>query len=50
MLQTPDVQARISREGADPVGSSPAQFTARVKSEIDKWAKVVKAAGLAVAN
>ncbi len=50
MLQTPDVQARISREGADPVGSSPAQFAARVKGEIDKWAKVVKAAGLAAAN
>jgi tripartite-type tricarboxylate transporter receptor subunit TctC len=50
MLQTPDVQARISREGADPVGSSPAQFSARVKSEIEKWAKVVKAAGLGAAN
>jgi tripartite-type tricarboxylate transporter receptor subunit TctC len=50
MLQTSDVQARISREGADPVGSSPAQFTARVKSELDKWAKVVNAAGLGVKN
>jgi tripartite-type tricarboxylate transporter receptor subunit TctC len=50
MLQTPDVQARIRREGADPVGSSPAQFTARVKGELDKWAKVVKAAGLGVQN
>ena len=46
MLHSPEVQARIRREGAEPVGSTPAQFTARVKSEIEKWAKVAKAAGL----
>jgi tripartite-type tricarboxylate transporter receptor subunit TctC len=46
MLHAPDVQARIRREGAEPVGSTPEQFAARVKSEIAKWAKVARAAGI----
>jgi tripartite-type tricarboxylate transporter receptor subunit TctC len=50
MLKTPEVRERMSREGADPVGSSPEQFAARIKSEMDKWAKVAKAAGLTTAR
>ena len=46
MLKSPDVHERISREGADPVGSTPGQFAERIKSELAKWAKVTKAAGL----
>ena len=46
MLKSPDVHERISREGADPVGSTPEQFAARIKSEIAKWANVSKAAGM----
>jgi len=50
MVNAPDVRARISREGADPVGSTPDAFAARVRSEIAKWSKVSKDAGLATAN
>jgi tripartite-type tricarboxylate transporter receptor subunit TctC len=50
MLQTPEVKARITREGADPVGSSPEQWSARFRNEVEKWAKVAKSAGLAAAN
>src|SRR5262249_31001963 len=50
MVNAPDVSARISREGADPVGSTPDAFAARVRSEIAKWSKVSKDAGLATAN
>jgi tripartite-type tricarboxylate transporter receptor subunit TctC len=50
MLQTPEVKARITREGADPVGSSPEQWSARFKNEVEKWAKVVKSAGLSAGN
>ena len=50
MLKTPEVQARITREGALPVGSSPEQWSVRFKNEVDKWAKVVKSAGLATSN
>ncbi|MPZ40099.1 MAG: tripartite tricarboxylate transporter substrate binding protein [Rhizobiales bacterium] len=47
LLKTPAMRERMAREGADPVGSSPKQFAKRVASEIDKWSKVAKAAGLA---
>lgn len=47
LLATPDVRARIEKEGADPVGSSPEQFDKRIRNEVAKWAKVAKAAGLA---
>jgi tripartite-type tricarboxylate transporter receptor subunit TctC len=44
ITQQPDVRDRLSKEGADPVGSSPHDFGRYIKSEIAKWAKVVKAA------
>jgi tripartite-type tricarboxylate transporter receptor subunit TctC len=50
LLSVPEVRARISLEGADPVGSSPEAFTERVKSEIAKWSKVARSAGIAGAN
>jgi tripartite-type tricarboxylate transporter receptor subunit TctC len=48
MLNTPEVRQRLSYEGADPVGSTPGQFTARVKAEIAKWGKVMREAGIAM--
>ncbi|MDB5806632.1 MAG: hypothetical protein JWN73_3954 [Betaproteobacteria bacterium] len=45
ILKTPEVQKRLGELGAEPVGSSPAEFSAHVKQEIDKWARVVKASG-----
>jgi tripartite-type tricarboxylate transporter receptor subunit TctC len=50
MLKTPEVQTRIIREGALPIGSTPEQWSARFKNEVDKWAKVAKSAGLSTAN
>lgn len=47
MLKTPEVEARIIREGAIPVGSSPEAFAARFKNEVAKWARIAKSAGLA---
>lgn len=50
LLKTPVMRERMAREGADPVGSTPQQFSQRVASEIDKWSKVAKAAGLAASH
>jgi tripartite-type tricarboxylate transporter receptor subunit TctC len=50
MLKTPEVQVRITREGAVPVGSSPEQWSKRFKNEVEKWARVAKSAGLSAAN
>lgn len=45
-LKSPDLSERLSREGADPVGSSPAEFGKYMQSEIEKWRKVIRAAGI----
>lgn len=44
-LQHPDVKAWFVREGAEPVGSTPAEFAAFLRSEVEKYAKVVKISG-----
>jgi tripartite-type tricarboxylate transporter receptor subunit TctC len=41
-----DVQDRLRDQGYEPVGSSPAQFDAYIKSELAKWTKVIKGAGI----
>lgn len=46
-LAAPDLRARLSEQGADPVGSTPADFTAFLRAEAAKWSKVVEDAGLA---
>ena len=46
VLQDPTVRQRFESEGAEPVGSSPAQFQQFVANEIAKWTKVVKDAGI----
>jgi len=43
-LRMPDVVRTLSSQGAEPVGSTPEEFGAFVRSEIEKWANVVKAA------
>jgi tripartite-type tricarboxylate transporter receptor subunit TctC len=45
-LQTPEVQERLAADGAEPVGSTPAEFAALIKTELDKWAKVARAANI----
>ena len=46
ILKLPDVSQRLSELGAEPVGSTPEQFAAHIKSEIAKWAKVIKDANV----
>jgi len=45
LLATPDVRARFAGQGAVPLASSPAEFAALLKQDIEKWAKVVKESG-----
>jgi len=46
MMQQKDVQERVAGLGFDVVASTPEQFAAQVKVEVDKWGKVIKAAGI----
>jgi tripartite-type tricarboxylate transporter receptor subunit TctC len=45
VMQSPEIQARLPGEGARFSPNTPEQFSAFVKSEIAKWAPVVKASG-----
>jgi len=45
ILHLPDVVERLSAQGAEPVGSTPEEFAAYIRSETVKWAKVVRESG-----
>ena len=45
-VQDPPVRKAMIDNGADPVGGTPEQHDAYIKSEVAKWIKVVNAAGL----
>jgi hypothetical protein len=46
-IATPAVQERMITEGLTPVGSRPEAYADFLRSEHDKWARVIKQAGLA---
>lgn len=45
-LRSPDIVKRLAHDGSTPVGSTPEQFSAHIKSEINKWRKLAKEAHL----
>jgi tripartite-type tricarboxylate transporter receptor subunit TctC len=45
-LGNPTVRDALAGQGAYPVGSTPEEFAAFTRSEIDKWIKVVRDAGI----
>jgi tripartite-type tricarboxylate transporter receptor subunit TctC len=45
-LAPPDVRARLADLDMEGIGNSPDEFAAIIKSEIPKWAKVIKEAGI----
>jgi tripartite-type tricarboxylate transporter receptor subunit TctC len=45
-LNLADVRTPLLRDGLETVGDSPQEFAAVIKSEVAKWMKVVKAAGI----
>ena len=47
-LREPDARARLYSIGAEPMSNTPEEFGAFIQSEMVKWAKVVKVAGIKV--
>ena len=45
VLKIPEIREKLIQQGVDPVGSTPDEFAAYIRSETEKWAKVVKMAG-----
>ena len=46
VLQMPEVKERFAADGGDPAGNTPEAFGRYIRSETEKWARVVKAAGI----
>lgn len=45
IVQLPEIGQRFAAEGAEPVASQPDEFGSMLKTEISKWAKVIKETG-----
>jgi len=45
VLRLPDVRERLLVQGMEPTSSTPEEFSAYIRSEMTKWARVVKASG-----
>ena len=48
ILQSPEVQASFHQQGVEAAGTTPAQFGAFLKNEVERWGKVVKFSGAKV--
>jgi tripartite-type tricarboxylate transporter receptor subunit TctC len=44
-VKSSDLTGRMKQTGMEPVGSTPAEFDALIRAEIQKWARVVKLSG-----
>jgi tripartite-type tricarboxylate transporter receptor subunit TctC len=47
-LRLPETKERLAVLGFDPINNTPAEFTAYIKTEVTKWAKVIKDSGARV--
>lgn len=48
LLRAPDVQQLLASSGVDPTPTAPEEFGAYLRSEFDKWGKVVRDSGATV--
>jgi tripartite-type tricarboxylate transporter receptor subunit TctC len=48
ILAQPDIRERIAGQGFDVIASTPEQFAAQIRSEVEKWGKVIRSAGIKV--
>jgi tripartite-type tricarboxylate transporter receptor subunit TctC len=48
IMRTPEMKTRMTRDGLVAIGSTRAEFAAHIKSELDKWARVIRASGASV--
>jgi tripartite-type tricarboxylate transporter receptor subunit TctC len=50
VLALPEVKGKLEGLGVQLVGNTPAEFTALVATEMPRWAKVLKDAGIKLAE
>ena len=49
-VRSAEMKERLAADGADPVGSTPAEFAALIKEEVGKWSAVARAANIQPAD
>jgi len=47
-VKSSDVRGRFEQLGYDPIGDTSAEFSATIKSDIEKFARIIKAAGITI--
>ena len=47
-IERPEIRERMRNRGLEPVGSSPAEFAARIKLSMEQMGRVIKASGIRV--
>jgi tripartite-type tricarboxylate transporter receptor subunit TctC len=47
-LRSPDLRKRFAEISVEPVGDTPAEFSAFIEADARKWGKLIQAAGLKV--
>lgn len=50
ILNVPEIRDRLAREGADVIASTPEQFSAFLKNEMEKFSRIVKVSGMTASN
>ena len=46
IVHLPEVIQKMATDGSEPVGSTPAQFAAHIKSEVEKWQDLIRKTGI----
>jgi tripartite-type tricarboxylate transporter receptor subunit TctC len=47
-VKSPDVRGRFEQLGYDPIGNTSAEFAAQIRTDIEKFAKIIRAAGIKI--
>ena len=45
VIQHPDTRAKLAAQGAEPLGGTPVEYAAFIRTELVRWERAVKAAG-----
>ena len=48
IMRAPEMKARMTRDGLVAIGSTREEFAAHIRSELEKWARVIRASGASV--
>ena len=46
IVRLPDVAEKIAADGSEPVGSTPQEFGAHIKAEVEKWRNLIQQTGI----